>query len=208
MRGEALSTGAICPTGQVQIVAKRSLKVEAAIRKRNIKETVVTCTLVAESENREKVLKMCKDFVAQTHKMMEAAPNSGLVSFTCEEDGLEKGTFHFWQRYTDTASMSKFLATKEYTTFLNKVRVLLKAPMGLAMYELSDGQLGPSAYPYGPKGEGGLDDATGQGTGGGAGMQQHAQVDFGNFVREREDEEDGKGRVWGLQKMLEKIIKK
>lgn len=49
----------------------------------------------------------------------------------------------------------------------------LEGPVGMVLYEWRDGQLGPACAQGGPKGEGGLDDATGgSGMAGGAGLKQ------------------------------------
>jgi hypothetical protein len=47
------------------------------------------------------------------------------------------------------------------------------------LYEIKNGKIGVASIAFGPKGEGGLDDATGAGGAGGAGYQQ---VRFANLV--------------------------
>ena len=71
---------------------------------------------------------------------------------------------------------------------------LLRDGIGMMLYEWSDGKLGATAMPIGPKGEGGLDDATGQNGGGGGGAgytQTSATVDLGK--QKRGDEGDAFG---------------
>lgn len=85
----------------------------------------------------------------------------------------------------------------------------------MALYEWRDGNLGPACcqggmwclykspaatFNTGPKGEGGLDDATGAGGRGGAGYTQTSRaVDLGAARVNLEDEETGAG--WLLEKL-------
>ena len=56
---------------------------------------------------------------------------------------------------------------------MKKVQVLLDGPVGMVLYEMKDGKLGMASVQGGPRGEGGLDDATGAtGAAGGASYKQ------------------------------------
>eukprot|EP00898_Chlorokybus_atmophyticus_P004633 jgi/Chlat1/5170/Chrsp33S00392 len=166
----------------------------AAVRVSTARTVVLTATLVAKEGARDEVMQLCKDVVNRTKEtQMQPGSKSGVISYECSEDGYEPGVFHFWERYTSQQTMTAHLQSEEHKTFVAK---LLSKPIAMCLYEYKDGQLGPVAYPLGPKGEGGLDDATGQGgMAGGAGMKQHAQVDLGMVERDS----------WGLDKMLKSM---
>jgi hypothetical protein len=88
--------------------------------------------------------------------------------------------FHFWELYEGNAAMGRHNTTPEVAAFMEKVQPLLEGPVGMALYEWKDGKIGATAVQGGPRGEGGLDDATGAtGAAGGASYKQtSATVDL------------------------------
>lgn len=175
--------------------------IRAAVKVSPGRTVVFTARLESKAETRDEVMSACSALVDSTLKNM--TPAQGILSFDCSEDGHEKGIFHFWQRYTDNRSMSRHLASPEFEAFMEKVSPSLENPIAMALYEYKDGQLGPMAYPNGPKGEGGLDDATGASKmAAGAGMQQHQKLGLAMLT---EDDGHAKEKVWGMDDMLKKI---
>ncbi|GAQ87631.1 hypothetical protein KFL_003660110 [Klebsormidium nitens] len=176
---------------------RRGLEVKAAKRKDKERSLVLTVTLAAEEGKEEKVQALCRGIVEHFRPMV-ADSKSPVRAFECSQDAYEPSVYHFWQRYDGFVEMNDVYAGPEYTKFLEEVRPLLKGPVALAAYEWVNGQLGHMMNPIGPKGEGGLDDATGQGgSGGGASYKQTAQTDLGNVERES----------WGMESMQKGIDK-
>lgn len=94
--------------------------------------------------------------------------------------------------------MGRHNTTPEMKAFMENVQKYLEQPVGMALYEMKDGQIGAVATQGGPKGEGGLDDATGAaGTAGGAGYKQTSSaVDLTNIKEEEKEEDRG---LWGIK---------
>lgn len=170
------------------------LRVEAAKKVSGARSLVLNSTLVAEAGKEQAVERLCKGVLALADERRKEK-RAGILSFECYTDTYEPNVVHFWERYDTFLSMNDFHASPEYTKFLSEVRPLLTQPVQLAAYEYKDGQIGCMLNPIGPKGEGGLDDATGQGgSGGGASYKQTSQS-VGQGIGER----DG----WGLENALE-----
>eukprot|EP00245_Coleochaete_scutata_P017510 TRINITY_DN860_c0_g9_i1.p1 TRINITY_DN860_c0_g9~~TRINITY_DN860_c0_g9_i1.p1 ORF type:complete len:276 (+),score=41.46 TRINITY_DN860_c0_g9_i1:69-896(+) len=168
------------------------LRVESAKRVRKEKKFLLSSTIVAAEGSEEQVLQLAQEIVAWGKKQQESKA-SGISDFTCTYDTFDKNVYHFWEVYNSFQAMNDCRASPEYSEFTNKVRPLLAGPIGMAVYEYADGQIGHMLNPIGPKGEGGLDDATGQGTGGGASYKQTSgTVDLGNYKR----------AAWGMEKMI------
>ena len=76
--------------------------------------------------------------------------------------------------------MGRHNTSPELSKFMEKLADLLDRPVGMALYAMKDGKVGMAAVQGGPKGEGGLDDATGaSGAAGGASYKQtSATVDL------------------------------
>ena len=108
---------------------------------------------------------------------------AGLQEFRAEKDVFEEGVFHLWARYESAASAERGLESETMQSFLADVAPLSARPVGMSMFEWKDGQLSSAMVDCGPKGEGGLDDATGANKfGGGASYQQTSSaVDLGNL---------------------------
>jgi len=79
--------------------------------------------------------------------------------------------------------------------FLEKSSAIVKDSIGISLYEIKDGKIGVSSIAEGPKGEGGLEDATGAGSVGGAGYTQTSPVV--NLIRD--EEEKKKDKLWGIE---------
>ncbi|GAB4816838.1 hypothetical protein N2152v2_003884 [Parachlorella kessleri] len=177
-----------CPSrGRLQIVA--------AVKKAAVKNVVCSKTLVVKPGKEDQVAKLCKTLVEFSHDRMRDR-GSGINAFECSQDNWDKNVFHFWERYESNTHLGRHNTAPEFKSFMEKVQPLLEAPVGMALYEWRDGQLGNAAMQGGPKGEGGLDDATGaSGSSGGASMKQtSATVDLTNIEEEPGERKDS----WGL----------
>eukprot|EP00877_Chromochloris_zofingiensis_P012634 jgi/Chrzof1/7624/Cz02g30190.t1 len=87
--------------------------------------------------------------------------------------------------------------------FMESVAPFLEGPIGVALYEYRNGQISNVCVHGGPKGEGGLDDATGAGGAGGAGMKQTSTV---VDLTQINDEEDDAQLDKSFKKELEKSV--
>ncbi|CAD7702357.1 unnamed protein product [Ostreobium quekettii] len=151
------------------------LQVCAAVKKSNSKNIVCSKTLIVKQEHMEKVKEMCLELAEHAKGEMNDRKN-GILGFDVMADQFEDGTIHFWERYTDNQRLNKFNASPKFMAFMEGVSEYLERPVGLALYEYNEGQIGNSCVQEGPKGEGGLDDATGAGLNAGARMSQTANV--------------------------------
>ncbi|KAK9830333.1 hypothetical protein WJX72_011082 [[Myrmecia] bisecta] len=137
---------------------------------------------------------MCKQLVAFSDAR-KAQKGSGVHEFVCNQDNYEANVFHFWERYESNSHMGLHNSTPEVSKFMNEVQEHLEGPIGMALYEWKDGKISNACIQGGPKGEGGLDDATGAGGSGGAGHKQTSGVvDLGDVQRGSEEEGDS----WGM----------
>ena len=101
----------------------------------------------------------------------------GLVGFEVGQDAFESHVFHVWERYATAPGMEKMMDEPVVHSFLEALSPHLDKPVGLALFEMRDGKVGPAAVGFGPKGEGGLDDATGAAKfGGGASYKQTTNI--------------------------------
>ncbi|KAG0576607.1 hypothetical protein KC19_5G093500 [Ceratodon purpureus] len=146
------------------------LVIEAAKRISTGRSYALSSTLKIEEGKEEEVTALCKGIVEWALEKMKDR-KSGIQGFECNVDAFEKNTFHFWEIYESFPTMNDVRASPEHTKFVMDVRPLLTGPIALAAYEYKDGQIGHMMNPIGPKGEGGLDDATGQ-----SGTKQQSMV--------------------------------
>lgn len=178
---------------------RRRLTVVAAVRAKSKRQICCSKTLVARPEAADQVAKMCADVAEFTQAKM-AERSAGINAFDIVRDQWEPNVFHLWERYESNTAMGRHNTTPELTQFMEKVVPLLEQPVGMALYEWQNGQLGPVSLQGGPKGEGGLDDATGaSGAAGGAGMKQTSRsFDLGAIeAADRADKDD----VFGMPEL-------
>lgn len=171
------------------------LNVQAAKRIQSGRSLVLSSSLEVIPGQEEAAQALCKNIGSWLEEKKEDKKN-GILHVECNGDAYEKNVIHFWERFDSFLSMNNIHASPEYTKFLQEVRPLLEAPVKLAAYEYNDGQIGCMMNPIGPKGEGGLDDATGQGgSGGGASYKQTSQSVSQGGISDRE--------AWGMGKALD-----
>lgn len=134
---------------------------------------------------------LCKELVAVSEQ--EAADRAkGIVVFQCVKDAWEPGTFHFWERYESELALGNHNGNPRMTELYDQLEPLLQRPMGMSMYEMVDGRISMSCIHIGPKGEGGLDDATGaSGAAGGASYKQTSRaIDLTGISEHEEAQRD------------------
>lgn len=141
---QASSSGVPIHRGRLQVLA--------AVKKSSAKNVVCSKTLVVKSEHMDKVKDMCNELVAHVKEQMGDRAN-GILSFEVMADTFEDGTIHFWERYADSQRLNKFNSSDKYLNFIGGVTEYLEKPVGLALYEYNDGQIGNLCIQEGPKGE-------------------------------------------------------
>lgn len=158
------------------------LLVTAAVKKSSGKNVACSKTLVAKEGQDEAVLQLCKDITEYT-KQRATDRSAGILTFDCSKDYYEANVFHFWEIYESNAHLGRYNTDEKVKKFMEDVQEHLEGPIGMALYEWRDGKLGNVCVQGGPKGEGGLDDATGaSGAAGGAGLKQTSgTVDLSKF---------------------------
>lgn len=191
----------------------RRLIIEAAKRVDKTKSLILSSTLKAQEGDIEKVAKLCED-IRQWALEKQKDKAAGLKQFECYVDLYDKNVFHFMEEYAGFLHMNDFRSSPEHVKFCDDVRPFLLEPIALAAYELRDGQVGHMLNPIGPKGEGGLDDATGQaGRGGDAYMKPKAKkrrgIEFelkSKAAAQEKASEKVEDNQWSLEKILSKVI--
>nr|ADE77227.1 unknown [Picea sitchensis] len=174
--------------------------IRAAKRVVSDRSFLMSTTLVAKEEEEEKVVELCRS-ITEWGQQKQKDRSFGVLQFGCFADLYGKHTYHFMERYSSFEHIVNFRSLPEHTKFMNDVRPLLTQPMALAVYEYENGQIGHMRTPMGPKGQGGLDDATGQaGIGGGVSHKQQSKPIQNTEILEKKD----KG-AWSLQKALQKM---
>jgi quinol monooxygenase YgiN len=176
----------------------------SAVKRGAPRHVVCSKTLVAKEGCEEEVARLCEGIMASLAPPAPATPGApaaptrrGVLDARLMVDAANPRTYHLWERYDCNRSLGEVNAGEEYVSFMKAVVPLCEGPVGMALYEWRDGQLGSLAVQGGPKGEGGLDDAAGgQGMAGGAGMKQtSAGVDLGNLARGDEGDSFGMDKV-------------
>ncbi|XP_024518820.1 uncharacterized protein LOC112341984 isoform X1 [Selaginella moellendorffii] len=169
---------------------RSGVRIRAAKKVETGRSLVMSSTLVAEEGKEEAVVDLCKGILDWASECQKSDKACGVLQFECKADLQEKNVYHFWERYESFLHLTTFRGSPEHVKFMKDVRPLLKKPIGLVAYEYKDGQIGHARVLIGPKGEGGLDDATGQG------KQTSRLIAPGDtYDDSRED--------WGLKEALE-----
>lgn len=133
-----------------------------------------------------------------------------LLAFRAERDAWEPHVFHLWLQAGSNEALGRIDTAPRAARFMRDALPLLERPVGMCMYTLNpDGSLGAPAMQGGPKGEGGLDDATGASgmVGAGAGGQTSAALAamVAQAMSEQHEGEGGgggKGPAAGVGKLL------
>ncbi|GIL98249.1 hypothetical protein Vretimale_3652 [Volvox reticuliferus] len=159
-------------TGRCSLPSRQRLSVVAAHRVRSQKQVAVSRTLIAKKDHEAQVASLAGEIMKWTEQESQVA-GKGIVAFDCVRDGWEANTFHFWERYVSTEAFGAHTTAPQMVELLEKLQPHLEKPIGMSLYTYENGRIGPVAIQAGPKGEGGLDDATGaSGAAGGASYKQ------------------------------------
>ncbi|KAK9915438.1 hypothetical protein WJX75_009193 [Coccomyxa subellipsoidea] len=176
------------------------LVVVAAVKKTTVKNVVCHKTLVAKQDQADKVAEMCKDILDFSYGKKSQKSN-GIQEFVVSRDQFEPNVFYVWERYNSNADLGRHNSCTEYNAFMENIQEHLEGPIGMALYEWKDGKIGNVCVQGGPKGEGGLDDATGAGGTGASNMKQtSAVVNLGDVNRGGEGDSFGMGFKFPWQK--------
>lgn len=184
--GRSISTSLV--SGPV--TSRRTSVIEAAVKKTSLRNIVCSKTLKVKEGSIETARELCKGIAEHAISEMKD-PAHGILSFEVFQDPYEANQIHFLERYQDNTRMGQFNTSDPFQRFMTEIQDHLEEPVGLALYESKKGQLGAVCVQGGPKGEGGLDDATGAGGKGASTYKQTSDVvNLGN-LEEEEDEEKG-----------------
>ncbi|KAG2453635.1 hypothetical protein HYH02_001848 [Chlamydomonas schloesseri] len=170
-----------------QLSASRGrLVVVAANKVRSKKQVACSRTLVAKPGHETEVARLSGQILEYTH----GKGDKQILEYTCVRDGWEANTFHFWERYETPTAFGEHTTTPRMVQLLTELQPHLTGPIGISLYSYENGMLGPASMQEGPKGEGGLDDATGaSGAAGGASYKQTSRAFDLTKVNEHEEAE-------------------
>ncbi|QDZ22852.1 hypothetical protein HOP50_09g54000 [Chloropicon primus] len=139
-----------------------------ARRKGGDKNVVCNKMVIAKEGSEGEVQELCASY-AEDMK----ANAVGILSFECTKDTHDGKQFHFWERYKNVSYFNENMSSEKTQGFLKDLSPLVEKPVGVSLFEYANGQIGSACVEVGPKGEGGLDDATGANKyGGGARYEQ------------------------------------
>ncbi|GFR43711.1 hypothetical protein Agub_g4821 [Astrephomene gubernaculifera] len=156
--------------------SRRRLQPLAAQRVRSKRQIAVSRTLIAKKGHESQVASLAGEILKWTEQESQVS-GKGILAFDCVRDGWEANTFHFWERYEDTTAFGTHSTAPRMMEMMKKLEPHLESPIGVALYSYENGRLGPVSMQAGPKGEGGLDDATGaSGAAGGASYKQTSRA--------------------------------
>lgn len=148
----------------------------AAVRRKAAKQIACSKTLKSRISKREQLQKLCES-VYRYSSEVQKEPSAGIITFQYFRDPEDDSVFHFWEVYESDNAFTRHTSSPEMKDFLEKTSSLVEDGIGMSLYEIKDGNIGISAIAEGPKGEGGLEDATGAGSVGGAGYTQTVKID-------------------------------
>ncbi|PNH06612.1 hypothetical protein TSOC_006996 [Tetrabaena socialis] len=170
--------------------ARVALSVSAMAKKIKARRQIACSrTLVAKKGHEEEVAKLAGK-IMQWSEEESQVPGKGITVFQVVRDSWEAGTFHFWERYESADQFGDHSTSDTMMGFFTQLHPHLEGPVGVALYTYEDGRLGPACMQEGPKGEGGLDDATGaSGAAGGASYKQTSRAFDLTKVDEHEEGE-------------------
>ncbi|KAI5062458.1 hypothetical protein GOP47_0022997 [Adiantum capillus-veneris] len=196
-----------------QLQKLRKFTIQAAKRVDTKRSFLLNSTLKAQETEIDKVAKLCEDIRIWAREKKQDA-DAGCKQFDCYVDLYEKNVFHFMEEYTTVLHMNDFRASHEHLKFFEEVRPLLLEPIALSVYELRDGNVSCMLNPIGPKGEGGLDDATGQsGRGGEEYMKPKAKKRRGIEYERKPQEaavtavtEKAEENRWSFEKIISRVL--
>eukprot|EP01024_Parvocaulis_polyphysoides_P043769 TRINITY_DN40170_c0_g1_i2.p3 TRINITY_DN40170_c0_g1~~TRINITY_DN40170_c0_g1_i2.p3 ORF type:complete len:227 (-),score=30.78 TRINITY_DN40170_c0_g1_i2:477-1118(-) len=168
------------------------LQICAAIKKAASQNVVCTKQFIIKEGQQEQMKQLCQTAMQYSKEKIKVKEN-GIFEFEIFQDMWEQQVFHSWERYLNNRCMNDHSSSKELMQFMEKVDELLEKPIGVVLYEWNDGNIGNSCVQIGPRGEGGLDDASGaSGATAGAAMRQTSSATLiGDLKRGEEGDSFG-----------------
>ena len=130
---------------------RHRLEVQCAVKKASLRNIVCSKTLRVKEDRVEEANKLCKGIAELAHREMQDRSN-GILAFEVFQDRFDEKHIHFWERYADNTRMGRFNTSEEFQSFMKSIQDCLEEPVGLALYDWKNGQLGPLAVQGGPKG--------------------------------------------------------
>lgn len=127
------------------------LQIHAAVKRDTLRNVVCSKTLKIKEGCNEQVEKLCKEIADFAHQEMKDT-SKGILAFEVFQDPFEEKHIHFWERYLDNTRLGRFNTCDTFQEFMKNVQDHLDKPVGMALYEWRNGQLGPLCVQGGPKG--------------------------------------------------------
>jgi quinol monooxygenase YgiN len=177
--------------GGARTGARRGSVVLAAIKRKAPKQIAVSRTITSKPNFVDRTASVCQEIYDHS---IQVGAEMDIKSFDFWKEP-EEPVFHFYEVYESDKAFTNYYNTAEMRDFLNKVEPLAESEIGMTLYEIKDGKIGVASIAFGPKGEGGLEDATGAGGAGGAGYQQTSKTV--NLIKT--EEEKKKEGIWGIK---------
>ncbi len=143
----------------------------AATKRKAPKQIACSKTLKCQKSKKKQIEQLCEN-IYEFSSSRRKETSAGIVSFEYFRDPEDDCIFHFWEVYESDDAFSNHTSSQEMKDFLKKASSMIDDGVGVSLYEIKDGNIGMAAIAEGPKGEGGLEDATGAGSVGGAGYTQ------------------------------------
>eukprot|EP00205_Picochlorum_sp_RCC944_P006659 CAMPEP_0182618552 /NCGR_PEP_ID=MMETSP1330-20130603/45654_1 /TAXON_ID=464278 /ORGANISM="Picochlorum sp., Strain RCC944" /LENGTH=199 /DNA_ID=CAMNT_0024838775 /DNA_START=160 /DNA_END=762 /DNA_ORIENTATION=+ len=175
----------------VLVRRRRTVQTLSAIKRKAPKQIAVSRSITTRPELVDKTASLCQEIYEHT---LSVASEKDILSFDFWKDP-EDPVFHFYEVYESDTAFTEYYNSGEMRDFLQKVEPLAASDIGMTLYEIKNGKIGVASIAFGPKGEGGLDDATGAGGAGGAGYQQTSKTV--NLIKN--EEEKKKEGIWGIK---------
>lgn len=180
-------------------IARKHFSIDA-VKNTKRKSTLFSKTLLVKKGHEGSLKILCENFQKYVKMQMEDK-NTGILSHEIFVDPFDDSKIHFLEKYENNILLGRFNTSKEVVKFMESVQEFIEEPVGMSLYDIIDGEIGVAAVQGGPKGEGGLDDATGAGGRGGASTQQtSAVVNLGDKKRGEDGDSWGVGFKFPWQK--------
>lgn len=177
------------------------LRITAAQQRPKSKNILCSKTFIAKSGKEQTVEQMCRKIADFSKTRQTSDRSSGILAFEFSQDDFEGNTFHFMELYESNVHLGRHNTTEEFKDFMVGIQNHLEQPPGMVLYEWNRGRIGIPRVQGGPKGEGGLDDATGaSGAYGGARLAQTSNaLGVVSAATEKDEENNERDTLWGIK---------
>ena len=100
--------------------SRGALLVQAAVKQRSAREVVISKTLIARPDAKDKVWTLCEEASARAKAAM-ADRDVGLRAFDCVRDGWDDNVFHFWERYESNVALGRYNSSEPVLEWYKQV---------------------------------------------------------------------------------------